>query len=179
MHIYHHLLKKRVNELFSKKALNYIRGLTGPIFLVSLSGVTRDGKSFIATKIARRFGVNLDEIFKDSNTLASCTIGIHQVAIPLPNNVGTLLIWDCEGTGSNNQRTSKMLALVTKLSTISKEKQFGDDVVEIIKKYLQPHYLNKIKTKEEYKSYVGKLKMMVIQKEHGNYEKAVGVKQNL
>ncbi|KAM9941715.1 hypothetical protein ACTFIT_005077 [Dictyostelium discoideum] len=43
----------------------------------------------------------------------------------------------------------------------------GNDV-EIIKKYLQPYYKTKIETKEEFKSYVGKLIMMVIQKEHGN-----------
>jgi len=108
-------------------ALNYVLNFPGKLYILSVCGAARQGKSSILNILLRSFyteqALSTAQIkqngFKVSNNAEACTRGIQVWCDPIPFLDGSLLIMDSEGTGTGNDSDLGILtALLSQISSL-------------------------------------------------------------
>eukprot|EP00439_Symbiodinium_sp_Y106_P043166 s177_g5.t1 len=94
--------------LVMEEGANFLRSLEGPLYIVSVVGVMRQGKSFILGLLAGGPG-----IFRLGHQTKSCTEGVDVFARPHPSGRGHLVFLDVEGQGSPDRNDTYDAALTT------------------------------------------------------------------
>ncbi|OLP92468.1 Interferon-induced guanylate-binding protein 2 [Symbiodinium microadriaticum] len=91
-----------------QEGIDFLRGLEGPLYVVSVVGAMRQGKSFILGLLAGGPG-----IFRLGHQTRSCTEGVDVFARPHPSGRGRLVFLDVEGQGSTDRNDTYDAALTT------------------------------------------------------------------
>ena len=91
-----------------QEGIDFLRGLEGPLYVVSVVGAVRQGKSFILGLLAGGPG-----IFRLGHQTRSCTEGVDVFARPHPSGRGHLVFLDVEGQGSTDRNNTYDAALTT------------------------------------------------------------------
>lgn len=107
-------------------AVEFLRGLPGPLVVVVMAGPYRSGKSFLLNRLAGRPGAG----FRVDATTNACTKGIWVwgEALPLPDRDGSVLFLDTEGLGSTDRSStedSRIFALGLLLSSFFVYNRWG------------------------------------------------------
>ena len=91
-----------------QEGIDFLRGLEGPLYVVSVVGAMRQGKSFILGLLAGGPG-----IFRLGHQTRSCTEGVDVFARLHPSGRGHLVFLDVEGQGSTDRNDTYDAALTT------------------------------------------------------------------
>jgi len=134
------MIKEDQSLEIQPEALDFLRSLEQPIYVLSLAGVAREGKSTWLTlfmrHLAEKSGSPQSNVhFKVSKGVQTCTSGCWVWASnQLPGKKGTLLLMDTQGLASGNQEGLNRLftfsVLLSSVMVLNVMRQVNDDTLD-------------------------------------------------